>query len=158
MKALLILIFMAALPVLADRPSPDDVEGWKQWGLEHCKTIGEGGVYSVPEGGHKDFSLVLTDVDGIRKACGRVDYGPIQRNAFLSSENGKRPYASACNIGNVIYLPNDGGAFMSMCHEMAHNNGAYNHGGIPFRQLWAHVTGNRELIDGRVYLYGKPSL
>lgn len=140
MKALLILVLMMALPALAKRPAPDDVEGWKQWGFENCKTVGEGGIYKVHESGHKDFTLVLTDVSGIREVCGRAGYAPAQRNALFSDENGKKPYASACHIGNTIYLPDDGGAFVSMCHEMAHNNGTYDHNGVTFSELWSRIA------------------
>jgi hypothetical protein len=86
-----------------------------------------------------------------------VDYGPVMRtnNSFT---DGKRPWAAACHVtaGDISFIVLPAGApELYRCHELAHSDGTYNHEGVPFKQLWAHITGNRRLIDGKVYLYGK---
>jgi hypothetical protein len=119
------LAFITVLLLVGCQNYPDatDVAGWKTWADDNCT----GQLYRVPETGHKPYELSFLNPTELRAQCGRLNYGRIQRNHMIRSENGKRPWAGACYQGGTIYLPDDGGAFMSMCHELAHADDTYSH-------------------------------
>ena len=112
-----------------------------------------GNQYPVPDTGHKPYTLIAHDtIFEVYRFCGAdtVSYGPLV--------NGKKGRLGACafvdSSGCTIHMQK-GAERLYLAHEQAHCDGTYNHDAIPFTQLWAHVTGNRSLIDGRVYIRGK---
>jgi hypothetical protein len=154
MRALLALILMTASTAFAEYPADGDVAGWKAWGMAHKS------IYPTPEDGHKPFNLVFYATQSeVHAACGsdKVNYGPMVKDtAGRMVRRGLGACAFTDHSGCTIHMKDDAGR-VHLSHEMAHCDGTYNHGGIPFKQLWAHMTGNRKLIDGQVHLYGKPA-
>lgn len=144
---------------IGDYPANDDVNGWKEWAAKECPTGKYKSMFAqLDRPVRTDYNLELVSKAVIREKCGRVNYGPLPYKEKLPLEDGpdkldKRPYAVACYVPSTdtIYIPGDGGTFVSMCHEVAHAEGVYEHHvGIKFGELLAHITGRRTVkqVDG----------
>ena len=95
---------------IGDYPEDTDAAGWKEWMVEHCPTSNHGEYLFKGFEKNMDFNLEFRSMADMDEACGL--------NNVL-----------ACYVGktDTIYLPDDGGAFLAACHELAHARGNYSH-------------------------------
>lgn len=96
-------------------PADTDVEGWKVWMVDNCPTSRYSQELFAGFEDNMTFALELVPQSVILEECG-------------SGSRACYNYRT-----DTIYLPDDGGAFLSACHELAHARGTLTHAASPPR-------------------------